>query len=105
MLTSPANHSRTTSPPLSSAATGSRRRETMIALRACHEAFRIATDILYARPLDVPPPTAPAIPEIPTLAGPQINTRYRQPLPRCARVMLAITFVVLLVLFIMMMME
>ena len=38
-------------------------RETIIALRARHQAYRIASDILYPH-VDVPPPPQPAIPPI-----------------------------------------
>ena len=38
-----------------------RSRETMIALRARHQAFRIASDVGHPR-IDVPPPPEPAIP-------------------------------------------
>ena len=40
-----------------------RNRETIIALRARHEAYRIASDILHPH-VDVPPPPQPAIPRI-----------------------------------------
>ena len=55
------------------------RRETMIALRARHEALEVARDVAYP-PLAVPPPPAPPLPDLgwieyepnpPALRGPQ----------------------------------
>ena len=46
------------------------RRETIIALRARHEAYRIATEILYP-PVDVPPPLQPAMPIDPPDSSPR----------------------------------
>ena len=62
-----------------------RRRETMIALRARHQSFRIASDIDTPH-LDVPLPPAPAIPlepVVPPYTGPSqpAYTRYADALP------------------------
>jgi hypothetical protein len=58
-------------------------RETIIALRARHEAYRIASDILYPR-VEVPPPPQPAIPPI---EGPLFLPRARRRATRAAIVM------------------
>ena len=63
-----------------------RRRETMIALRARHEALEVTRDIAYP-PLQVPPPPAPPIPVVsgdwdvsyeppPRPAGPPVYVEY-----------------------------
>jgi hypothetical protein len=57
---------------------------------------------VYGQKLDVPPPSVPPIPEIPILEGRYISTKWRQPLPKWARVILMIIFVVLLVAFVIM---
>jgi len=62
------------------------RRETIIALRARHEAYRIASDLLYPH-VDVPPPPQPAIPRI---EGPLfLRRRTRRPSTR-QEIMLAV---------------
>ena len=63
------------------------RRETIIALRARHQAFRIASDILYPH-VELPPPLQPAIPPIP---GPLFVLRRARRKPTATQIMLAVT--------------
>ena len=53
------------------------RRETIIALRARHEAFRVATDVQHPH-LDVRPPIPPPVPK-PVLPAMQRRPHYYEP--------------------------
>jgi hypothetical protein len=68
------------------------RRETIIALRARHEAYRIASDILYPR-VEVPPPPQPAIPPI---EGPMFLPRARRRATRAAIAMAIFVWAIVL---------
>jgi hypothetical protein len=70
------------------------RRETIIALRARHEAYRIASDILYPR-VEVPPPPQPAIPPI---EGPLFLPHARRRATRAAIVMAIVVWAIVLIL-------
>jgi hypothetical protein len=68
------------------------RRETIIALRARHEAYRIASDILYPR-VEVPPPPQPAIP----IEGPLFIPRARRRATRATIVMAVVVWAIVLI--------
>ena len=64
------------------------RRETIIALRARHEAYRIATEILYPHVASPQPPPQPAMPVDPPDFSP-----FRRPLDVMGLTAVAIIYV------------
>src|SRR4051812_4162286 len=82
-------------PPLPGSQVIPRRRETMIALRACHQAVRIAGEVLYGEKLDAPPPAIPPIPTIPMPEGRYFRASRR--LPLWVRIALGVLFAILLI--------
>ena len=71
------------------------RRETIIALRARHTAYRIASDILYPQ-VDVEPPPEPAIPWMPPETGPRLRRRSARATRIAAALIWALTLAILI---------